>query len=122
MTRSLIASATAITRNEHEIGELRLNDRVVCEPATEFEGRSPIARAHQSAETLNALLFADLQLLEIEVVEAEDRTTISGNGQAILTITSQDAAFHASSVEELARTAMDAIRRSFQEEKFDRAY
>ena len=122
VTRSLVASATAITRNEREIGELRLNDRVVCEPAAEFEGRSPIARAHQSAEILNALLIADLQLLEIEILEAEDRTTVSGRGQAILTITSKDAAFHESTVEELARAAMDAIRRSFQEEKFDRAY
>jgi len=122
VTRSLVASATAITRDEREIGELRLNDRVVCEPAAEFEGRSPIARAHQSAEILNALLIADLQLLEIEILEAEDLTTISGRGQAILTITSKDAAFHESTVEELARAAMDAIRRSFQEEKFDRAY
>lgn len=122
VTRSLVASAGAITRNEREIGELRLNDRVVCEPAAEFEGRSPVARAQQSAETLNTLLLADLQLLEIAVLEAEVGTTISGNGEAILTITSEDAAFHESTVEELARRAMDAIRRGFQEEKFDRAY
>lgn len=122
VTRSLAASATAITRNDREIGELRLNDRVTCEPAVEFEGRSPVARAQQSAEILNALLLADLQLLEIEVLEAEGRTTISGKGQPILTITPEDAAFHESTVAELARRAMDAIRRSFQEERFDRAY
>jgi hypothetical protein len=122
VTKSLVAEATQFTQDDREIGELRLNDRVVFQPAVELDGASPAARAHRSADILNPLLLADLRLLEVMSMAAENHVTIEARGEVILTITPADAEFHGSTVEALSAQAMEAVRLSFQEEKVQRAY
>ncbi len=122
VTRSLVAECTSVAEGDVETAELRLNGRVVFQPATEFDGLSPVSRAERSAELLNSLLLANLDLLEITPTAEPDRASIVARGEAILTITEADASFHDSTVEALAQTAMQAIRFGFQEERVRRAY
>lgn len=122
VTRSLVASAAAVPAGEAEIGELRLNDRVVFQPAVELQGRAPAARAQESAEALNALLLSNLQLLEISRVDQGEAVAFVARGETLLTITPADAEFHGESVASLADRALTAIRRGFHEERVRRAY
>jgi hypothetical protein len=122
VTRSLVTEAGPVTQGDAEIGELRLNGRAVFRPATELDGLSPVARAERSAELLNSLLLANLDLLEVGLMEAEGQTSVEARGETILTITEADASFHESSVDKLAEDAMRAIRLGFHEERIQRAY
>jgi predicted Zn-dependent protease len=122
VTKSLVAEAAQLTQNDRETGELRLNGRVVFQPAVDLDGVSPAARAHRSAEILNPLLLGDLQLLEVMSMAAGDGIAIEARGEVILTITPADAEFHGSTVDALSAQAMEAIRLGFQEEKVQRAY
>jgi len=122
VTKSLVASAAAVAGESGEIGELRLNDRVVFQPTAEFEGASPVARAQRSAEVFNELLFADLQLLEVGLAVDADQARIHAWGETIFTITPADASYHDTTIEALAQQAMRVIRVGFQEEKVQRAY
>jgi hypothetical protein len=122
VTKSLVATAAEVANNGHEIGEIRLNERVVFEPAAALDGLSPMARAQAAVDTLNDLLVANLQLLEVQQVEEDGRQVLRARGRTILTISPGDAAFHASTVKDLAQAAMSAIRLGFQEEHVERAY
>lgn len=122
VTKSLVASAAALPGESGEIGELRLNDRVVFQPTAELQGTSPVARAQRSAEVFNELLLADLRLLEVGLTMDADQARIHAWGETILTITPADASYHDLTVEALAQQAMGVIRVGFQEEKVSRAY
>jgi hypothetical protein len=145
VTHSLVADASAVSKSDHEIGELRLNGRVVFQPAVALDGASPVARAQSAAGRLNELLLANLQLLEITAVPCRaampaptaqeappepqftavndgDSVALVARGQVIATITPEDAAFHQTEVKALAEKAMEAIRRGFSEERVRRAY
>jgi len=122
VTRSLVAEAGPVTQSGAEIGELRLNGRTVFRPATELDGLSPAARAERSAELLNPLLLANLDLLEVGMIDEEGQTSFEARGETILTITEADASFHESTVDDLADDAMRAIRLGFHEERIRRAY
>jgi hypothetical protein len=123
VTQSLVAEAGPATQDGVETGELRLNGRVILRLAADIDGLSPVSRAERSAETLNALLLANLELLEVTVVEEEEgRARLEARGQMILTITEADASLHNSTAEALAQKAMNAIRLGFQEERIRRAY
>lgn len=122
VTHSLVAEAGPVTQGDVEIGELRLNGRAVFRPATELDGLSPAARAERSAELLNSLLLANLDLLEVGMIEAEGHTSFEARGETILTITEADASFHESTVKALADDALRAIRLGFHEERIQRAY
>jgi hypothetical protein len=122
VTKSLVASAAEVAVGEQKIGEIRLNQRAVFQPAAALDGTSPVARAQQSADLLNSLLLSNLELLEISLTEQPDRAVIEARGQPIITITSADAEFHKTTVEALAQQAMDAIRLAFLQEKITRAY
>jgi hypothetical protein len=122
VTHSLVAEAEVAAENEREIGRLKLNGHVVFEPAAEVEGRSAAARAEGSATTLNELLLANLQLLELMMVEEEASTSLRARGKTIFTITQADAEFHGVEVRDLARQAMEAIQLGYREEKVGRAY
>jgi predicted Zn-dependent protease len=119
---SLVADASAVNNNDSEIGELRLNGRVVFQPAVALDGASPVARAQQSADLLNKLLLANLQLLEVTTADDGDAVDLVARGQVFATITPEDAAFHQNEVEALAEKAMAAIRLGFSEERVRRAY
>jgi len=122
VTQSLVAEAGPVTQDNVEIGELRLNGRAILQPAAELDGLSPVSRAERSAEILNVLLLANLQLLEVGVVEGDHQARLEARGETISTITEADASFHNSTVEALAQEAMSAIRLGFQEERVRRAY
>jgi hypothetical protein len=122
VTRSLVAEAGPVTQGDVEIGELRLNGRAVFRPATELDGMSPVARAERSAELFNSLLLANLDLLEVGLMEGEVQTSFEARGKTILTITEADASFHESTVKALAEDALRAIRLGFHEERIQRAY
>ncbi|UCC67509.1 MAG: M48 family metalloprotease [Armatimonadota bacterium] len=122
VTLSLVAEAGPVTQDDVDIGELRLNGRVIFQPAAELNGLSPLSRAERSAEMLNALLLANLQLLEVGVVEGDHEARLEARGETILTITEADASFHSSTAEALVQKAMNAIRLGFQEERVRRAY
>jgi len=122
VTKSLVASAVPVTSGGQEIGEIRLNQRIVFQPAAAVDGASPVARAQQSADLLNALLRANLELSEVDLKQSEGRSVIEARGQAVITIAPEDAAFHKSTVEALAQQAMSVLRVGFQQEKVRRAY
>ena len=122
VTRGLTATAAVAAKNDREIGELRLSDRVVFQPAVEVDGLSPLARAQQSAELLNPMLLANLELVDIMRVDHADSVSVMARGEAVLTITPADAAFHQATVEALAKQAMLAIQMAFLAEKAKRAY
>ncbi len=122
VTKSLSAEAVAVTKKDKEIGELRLSGRMVFQPAVTLDGVSPLARAQQSADLLNALLLANLALLEISTIEQDGSAQVLARGQVLLTITPEDAAFHETEVAVLRDKAMDAIRLGFSEERLRRAY
>ncbi len=122
VTRGLTATAAIATKNEREIGELRLSDRVVFQPAVEVDGLSPLARAQRSAEILNPMLLTNLELVDIMRVDHADSASVMAKGEAVLTITPADAAFHQTTVEALAKQAMVAIQMAFLAEKAKRAY
>ena len=123
VTESLVAAAGTVPPEEGEIGELTLNGRVVFRPAVELDGVSPPSRATRSAEVLNSLLLANLQLLEIALGEEDDGGVwVGARGDTILTITEADAVFHGATVVDLADQAIEAIRLGFQEERVRRAY
>jgi hypothetical protein len=122
VTHSLVANASAVNNNDREIGELRLNGRVVFQPAVALDGTSPVARAQQSADLLNKLLLANLQLLEVTTANDGDAVDLAARGQVFATITPEDAAFHHSEVKALAEKAMATIRLGFSEERVRRAY
>ena len=122
VTRSLVASAAVVQREARELGEVRLNGRTLFQPAASVDGLSAAARAEGCAEALNELLLADLQLVEISVEAQGDRQTVWARHQALFAITPEDAAFHKTTVEQLAQQALAVFRASFQEEKVRRAY
>lgn len=122
VTNSLVADAGPFPQGEVTIAELRLNGRVVFRPASDLDGMSPLARAERSAAIFNRFLRENLQLLEIRVVRDGGSVTLSARGEAILTVTPDDAAFHGSDPEAIAQEAMAAIRLGFSEEKVQRAY
>ncbi len=122
VTHALVVEAVSVTKGDREIGELRLNGRVVYQPAVEIEGHSPTVRAKQSADVLNRLLLANLQSLEIEQIADGDAISLRARGETLLTITPADAAFHEAKVGDLAEQAKAALRLGFQEEKLKRAY
>jgi len=122
VTKGLAATAAVVKKEEQEIGELRLGDRVVFQPAVEVEGLAPLARAQQSAEILNPMLLANLELVEVMRVDRDGSAMVLARGETALTITPADAAFHRSTVEELAKQAMQVIELAFYAEKTKRAY
>ena len=122
VTRSLVAEAGQVVTEDREMGGLRLNGRVVFQPAAEVEGVSPMARAEESAGVFNELLLENLRLLEIMQVVEGDSVLIGARGETLLRITPEDAALHESEVAALAQQAMTAIRLGFSEEKVERAY
>lgn len=122
VTHSLVAEASAVQRSDREIGELRLNGRVVFQPGVALDGASPVARAESAASRLNELLLVNLQLLEVAAVDDGEAVDLVARGEVIATITPEDAAFHQSEVKALAEKAMEAIRLGFSEERVRRAY
>jgi hypothetical protein len=122
VTKGLTAMAAVVIKGEREIAELRLSDRVVFQPAVEVDGLSPLARAQQSAETLNPMLLANLELVDITRVDRDGYVTVRAKGETVLKITPGDAAFHGVTVEALARQAMQAMQMAFQAERVKRAY
>jgi len=122
VTRSLVAEAAHVVTEGREMGELRLNGRVVFQPAAEVDGLSPMARAEGSAAVFNELLLENLRLLEIMQVAEGDSVLIGARGETLLRITPEDAAVHESEVAALAQQAMTAIRLGVSEEKVERAY
>jgi predicted Zn-dependent protease len=128
VTKGLAASAGPIVKDGKEIGELRLSvggsgpQRVVYQPAAECQGLSPVARAQQSAEIMNAMLLSDLQLLEISSVPGDRSSSVQARATVILTITAADAEFHKSTVDALSKEAMQAVRAAFEDERLKRVY
>jgi predicted Zn-dependent protease len=122
VTRSLMAEAAQVVKEGREIGELRLNGRLVFQPAAEAEGASPMARAEASAAMFNELLLENLGLLEIMQMAEGDSVLIGARGETLVRITPEDAVFHGLEVAALAHQAMTAIRLGFSEEKVERAY
>jgi hypothetical protein len=122
VTQSLVAEAGSVRKGEQEMGELLLNGRVVVQPAAEVDGLSGVARAERSAEVLNSLLLASLQLIEIVLQQDGDSIRMAARGETILTVSPEDAAVHESTVGELAEKAMAVVRVAFREEKVQRAY
>ena len=120
--KSITATAAGIQKDGVQTGELRLGDHVVAQPAVEWEGASPMARAQRSADELDALLLADLQLMEVSSSRRGDVVLVIARGDVILTITSGDADFHKTTLDALGQQAMDALRAAFQEEKLKRFY
>lgn len=120
--KSLVAEAGPLTEDDRELGELRLNGHSVFQPAAELDGLSPLSRAERSAETLNALLLANLELLEVQVVEADHEARLEARGETILIISETDASFHHSTPKALAEKAISAVRLGFREERIRRAY
>lgn len=122
VTKGLSATVAAVMKEEREIGELRLGDQVVFQPAAELDGRSPLARAEASARLLNPMLLANLALVDIMRVDRDGVALVTARGEPVLTITPADAAFHKTSVDALAKQAMQAIEIVFYTEKTKRAY
>jgi hypothetical protein len=122
VTRSLVAEAAQVVKEGREMGELRLNGRLVFQPAAEVDGASPMARAEGSAAMFNELLLENLGLLEIMQMAEGDSVRIGARGETLVMITPEDAALHESEVAALAQQAMTAIRLGFSEEKVERAY
>lgn len=122
VTRSLVAEAGQVVMAGREMGELRLNGRLVFQPAAEVEGVSPMARAEASAAAFNELLLENLALLEIVQMAEGDSVRIGARGETLVRITPEDAAFHESEVSALVQQAMKAIRLGFSEENVERAY
>jgi predicted Zn-dependent protease len=120
--RSLVAGAGSVVVEDVEVGELRLNDRVVFQPAAAHDDLSAAARAAAYARILNTLLLEDLQLVEILAMAQDGRALLTARGEIILTILPEDAAFHDTDVQTLAKQAMTAIQKGFREEKIRRAY
>jgi len=122
VTRSLVAEAAQVVKEGREMGELRLNGRVVFQAAAEVDGASAMARAEGSAAVFNELLLENLGLLEIMQMAEGDSVLIGARGETLVRITPEDAAMHESEVAALAQQAMTAIRLGFSEEKVERAY
>ncbi len=122
VTHSLVAEGTSVVEGEVEIGELKLNGRIVFRPAVQHDGVSAVERAKRSAEVLNSLLLENLQLVEILLVKQDVTTLVTARGEAIVTVLPGDASFHESDVDGLAQQALAAIQLGFREEKLERAY
>jgi Zn-dependent protease with chaperone function len=128
VTKGLAASAGPVVKEGKEIGELRLSvggaeaPRVIFQPAAEWQGLSPVARAQQSAGAMNAMLLSDLQLMEVSSMVADGEGTVQARGTVVLTVTAADAEFHKSDVAALTGEAMRAIRLAFEDERLKRAY
>ena len=118
VTKSLMTSAAAVKVNDREIGELRVTaaggvkpwSGVVFQPAVDYQGLPPVARAKSASETLNTLLLADLKPLELGVNYDGGTATMQARDKDLFIITPDDAVFHKSTVEKLAQQAMQAIR------------
>ncbi|NIR00526.1 MAG: hypothetical protein GTN78_10045 [Gemmatimonadales bacterium] len=122
VTHSLVAEGTSVVEGEVEIGELKLNGRIVFRPAVQHDGVSAVERAKRSAEVLNSLLLENLQLVEILLVKQDVATLVTARGEAVVTVLPGDASFHESDVDALAQQALAAIQLGFREEKLERAY
>ncbi len=120
--KSFSATAAAVTKHDREIGEVRIGERVLYQPAAPWNDLSPVARAQHTAEALNRLLLADLELMEISVTEREGAASVIARGEVLLTILPGDAEFHETTVEALSTQAMEVLRAAFQEEKLKRFY
>jgi predicted Zn-dependent protease len=122
VTKYPTAAATAVTKSGREIAELRFGDHVLFQPAAEVEGVSPLARAQQGAEVVNEQMLADLSLLDIASMPQGSAVAIEARGKTLFTITPEDAAFHQSTVDALARQALDGFRAAFYEVRVKRAF
>ncbi len=120
--KSISATAETITKDKRKIGEVRIGDHVLVQPAVTWKGISPAARAQHTAEALNRMLLANLQLMEISTTEKDGAASIIARGEVLLTILPGDAEFHKTTVKALSDQAMGALRAAFQEEKLKRFY
>jgi predicted Zn-dependent protease len=130
VTKSLYSAAGAAKIGDREVGELTLTagggakpwTAVVSHPAATVDGASPIARAQEASRKLNALLLADLTSIEVNLVTSANGVTVQARHQALFTITPDDAALLKTTVDALARQAIQAMRTGFQQERVGRAY
>ena len=93
---------------------------LVLAPGPEHE--TPMARAEAIVQRLTDLLAAGLTSYEVSVRDTEDRPTVMGRGQAILTVYPEDAAAHQTEAAVLAEQAHSALQRAFVRERYDRLY
>jgi beta-barrel assembly-enhancing protease len=116
------ATAATATKDGQEIGELKLGDQVVWQPAATVGGQSPAARAQQAASLLTPMLLTNLDAVDISRSAREGAVRFLARGEEIFAITPEDAAFHKSTVEQLSDQAMQAIRQAYFTVKIQRAY
>ena len=130
VTKSLYTTAGAVKVKDGEIVELKMiaggGDKpwtgVIFRPAVTVDGASPLSRAQDASKKINDLLLVDLNSLEIMAMTDGTRGMIQARGQTLFTITPEDAAFHKTTVDALARQAIQTMRAGFQQERVGRAY
>jgi len=130
VTKSVYTTAGAMKIKDTEVGELKMVASggikpwtgVIFQPAAALNGIQPVARAQGASKKINDLLLAGLNSLEVAAVTGGSRATIQARGQTLFTITPEDAAFHKTTVEALAKQAVQAMRAGFQQERVGRAY
>jgi hypothetical protein len=122
VTKYPTATAAAVTKNGRDIAELRFGDHLLFQPAAGVDGASPLVRARQGAAAVNEQMLADLSLLDIASMPRGDAVAIEARGKTLFTIMPEDAAFHQSTVDALARQALEGFRAAFYEVRVKRAF
>jgi len=130
VTKSLFTTASAVKTKDGEIVELKLIagggnkpwTGVIFRPAATVDGASPLSRAQDASKKINDLLLGGLTSLEITATTDGSRGMIHARGQTLFTITPEDAAFHKTTVDALAKQAIQTLRSGFQQERVGRAY
>lgn len=119
---TLQTKAESLEENGRTIGRVKLDDRVIFEPAVEADGRSPQQRAEKAATDLRRLILANLQMYEVRVVNGGARAAVLARGEPVVTVLPGDSEFHNASLDELAAEAAKQIKLALWEEAIRRAY
>jgi Zn-dependent protease with chaperone function len=119
---TLQTKADTVQENGRTIGRVHLDDYVVFEPAVDAEGLSPQQRAEKAAADLSRQIMGNLQMYQVRVDNGGNQATVLANGQPVITVLPGDADFHKTTVDDLAKQAVDRIKLALWQEAVRRAY
>lgn len=105
-----IAAARSVTIEGKAIAEVAIKDRVIFQPAADYQGKTPLQRAEESARSISDLFLDYAEERHIRVLHAGSNWIVTYRDTPLLAITPADATFHKTTAEALARQAARTLK------------
>lgn len=116
------AVARAVTVNGKEIAEVVLDNRLLFQPAVEQQGRKPLERAEEAARRVSEVFQEYAEGRHVRVRTVGETRVLYYRDTPLLEITPEDAAFHHTTLDELAARAEKTLRAVIWSDTVKHAY